>query len=188
MGPGDDDIIYKNRISRIFPIQISNSKEFELKNTFHLKSRGVKLKSAIAIKNSSTPFLVATAEIDIASFILQIDSENRIPTEIKTFLNEHYKNLVEHYKNQDIFITNRENNLCCPVYGHTILPDHFDKNSGGYQVQFGHVEPVSNNRYMTRGKNIVLISRNGNLMQTDDSLRDIRHKSKTVYEHTNNIQ
>ena len=65
--PGNDDFIYKNRASRIFPIKLSDTVEKKLRD----KNR--KFKCAIPLKDGSTPLMVATCYIDIASMLLNVN-------------------------------------------------------------------------------------------------------------------
>lgn len=64
--PGADDYVIKNRASRLFPIAISSFYEKKLRN------KNVKLKAAIALKEFTTPFCLATAYLDWIVFILNV--------------------------------------------------------------------------------------------------------------------
>jgi len=56
--PGDDDYVYKNRASRLYPIMLSNEIQKKIRNT------KIKKKCAIPLKESSSPILLAQAYID----------------------------------------------------------------------------------------------------------------------------
>jgi hypothetical protein len=184
--PGDDEIIFKNRTTRSYPIQISNSIEKELKERHSLKSRGLKLKAAVPIKHASTPFLMATAEFDIASFILQLEEPKDMDQYIKDKLNDNFNRLVNFYKSNGIYITNKYGNLCCPVTGKSITIEMLGE-KGDNQIQFGHVDPVSNDKYMTRGENLVLITRLGNSIQGDRELSKVKFVIEDCYTHLNRL-
>ncbi|MBP8016954.1 hypothetical protein KAZ01_03005 [Candidatus Gracilibacteria bacterium] len=195
MSPGDDDIIFKNRTRRNFPIQISNTQEASLKKEFDLK-RTSKLKAAIPIKHAATPFLIATTEIDFASMLIQVDKNNTVPEDIKNPLQKNFERLTKDFENyinpktgekDPIYIINKEGKLCCPVMGNELLPEYFtiDDTKNDNQIQFGHCESLLNNKYMTRGGNIIVITRRGNLIQSNDSLCNVKHILHHAYEHTN---
>ena len=91
--------------------------------------------------------------------------------EIEKKLKERAQQIVEEFASQGIDIVDENGQLICPVLGCTIEPEWYetdDKNPN--QVQFGHVEPIRSDKYMTRGGNVVPITRNGNLMQSDKSI------------------
>jgi hypothetical protein len=182
-GPGDDDIIFKNRYGRTYPIQISNSQESILKRNYDLKNSNLKLKAAIPIKQASTPFMVASSQMDICAFINKIEKQN-FPKYLSDFMDDHFNTLKTYFEKNNIYITDDDGDLCCPVMGVKILPNYINENAGDNQIQFGHVESIRNDRYMTRGMNVIFITRRGNLIQSDDSLFQIRETIERCYNHT----
>jgi len=171
--PGADDILYKNRARRIFPLQV-NKKQYTVLNDLHKwKKSGIKMKAGIPTEFGGTNFTIATAHFDFAAILmLQKGVEHKLPEDIEYKLLERAQDIVEEFRSQDIDIVDEAGQLCCPVLGCTIEPDWYetdDKNPN--QVQFGHVEPIRADKYMTRGGNVVPITRNGNLMQSDKSIQ-----------------
>jgi hypothetical protein len=180
--PGGDDIIFKNRIGRSFPVQLSKKNQKSLKSKYNLKKNGVKTKSCIPIENASTPFMIATVFFDFASLLLKIQGiENHIkniPHGIKQLLENHADYLVKYYYDNGVCIL-KDEFLCCPVMGVILDPEWFskdddeDSDKSPNQIQFGHVIPICDNKYMTRGRNILPITRRGNAIQSDSPLMDV---------------
>jgi len=171
--PGDDDILYKNRARRIFPIQV-NKNQYTVLNAKHTwKAKGIKMKAGIPAEFGGTNFTIATAHFDFASILmLQKGVEHKLPEDIEFKLLERAQDIVDEFLQQGIDIVDENGQLICPVLGCTIEPEWYetdDKNPN--QVQFGHVEPIRSDKYMTRGGNVVPITRNGNLMQSDKSIQ-----------------
>ena len=172
--PGDDDILFKNRARRIFPLQV-NKKQYTVLNDLHKwKASNIKMKAGIPTEFGGTNFTIATAHFDFAAILLlQKGIEHKLPEDIEFKLLERAQQIVEEFESQDIDIVDENGQLCCPVLGCTIEPEWYetdDKNPN--QVQFGHVEPIRSDKYMTRGGNVVPITRNGNLAQSDKSIHE----------------
>jgi len=171
--PGDDDILYKNRARRIFPIQV-NKNQYTVLNAQHTwKAKGIKMKAGIPAEFGGTNFTIATAHFDFAAILLlQKGVEHNLPEDVEFKLLQRAQDIVDEFLAQDIDIVDENGQLCCPVLGCTIEPEWYetdDKNPN--QVQFGHVQPIRADKYMTRGGNVVPITRNGNLMQSDKSIQ-----------------
>jgi hypothetical protein len=171
--PGDDDILYKNRARRMFPIQV-NKNQYTILNAKHTwKAKGIKMKAGIPAEFGGTNFTIATAHFDFAAILLlQKGIEHKLPEDIEFKLLERAQDIVDEFLQQGIDIVDENGQLICPVLGCTIEPEWYetdDKNPN--QVQFGHVEPIRSDKYMTRGGNVVPITRNGNLMQSDKSIQ-----------------
>ena len=172
--PGDDDILFKNRARRIFPLQV-NKKQYTVLNDLHKwKASNIKMKAGIPTEFGGTNFTIATAHFDFAAILLlQKGIEHKLPEDIEYKLLERAQQIVEEFESQDIDIVDENGQLICPVLGCTIEPEWYetdDKNPN--QVQFGHVEPIRSDKYMTRGGNVVPITRNGNLAQSDKSIHE----------------
>jgi hypothetical protein len=171
--PGDDDILYKNRARRVFPIQVNKNQYTILNAKYSWKAMNIKMKAGIPVEFGGTNFTIATAHFDFASILLlQKGIEHKLPEDIEFKLLTRSQDIVDEFLTQDIDIVDGNGQLCCPVLGCTIEPEWYetdDKNPN--QVQFGHVQPIRPNKYMTRGGNVVPITRNGNLMQSDKSIQ-----------------
>jgi hypothetical protein len=167
--PGNDGHIYKNRASRIFPIRLSYDVGKKLKN------KEVKYKCAIPLKDSSTPLMLATCYIDITSYLLRVRHFDEL---YLTTISEHDKQIMHvYYKTHFLYLKNyyeelnrylyKDNNThtrCC-VTGHLIdVKDLIKDVTDDESIQFGHVEPISEINIMTKGQNVVLMTRRGNLI------------------------
>ena len=171
--PGNDDIFYKNRTSRNFPIQVTKDQYTKLNAKYKWKGN-VLLKAGVPLEFASTSYLIATAYFDFAAILmLQKDIVHELPKDIEEKLKERSQQIVEEFENQGIIITDDNGQLCCPVLGCTIEADWYgtDDKSSPNQIQFGHVHPLKSDKYMTRGGNIIPITRNGNLMQSDKTIQ-----------------
>tara|TARA_A100001515_G_scaffold98109_1_gene78997 strand:- start:977 stop:1906 length:930 start_codon:yes stop_codon:yes gene_type:complete len=176
--PGADDIIFKNRTNRSFPLILDKDNETIIRDRFKLKQK-VKLKAAIPSKQASTPLLAATACFDMAALLThQYDPNDEVfskRNELDDFciqkLKEHADRLNKQYKMQyNIDIFDREGYLCDPLTLQKFMPEYWttkDKKSSN-QIQFCHVYPVRSDKFMTRGMNILPMTRRTNMQQGDE--------------------
>ena len=186
--PGDDDILFKNRARRYFPVLVTKSQYTVLNAKHRWKANNVKLKAAIPAENAGTAFTVATAHFDFAAILmLQKGIETKgLPKEIEVALRSRAAEVVAAFASMGVYITDKNGNLCDAVLGITIEPewysveDHRDPN----QIQFGHVFPLTSSKFMTRGMNVIPITRRGNLIQSDNPLNEVHDFIKEAYEHT----
>jgi hypothetical protein len=186
--PGDDDILFKNRARRTFPIQVSKSRYRELNEKHRWKGNNLRMKAAVPLEHAGTPFTVATAQYDFASLLmLQKGIRHKLPKDVEAALLLRARHLVEKLKEKRIFITNSTGYLCDAVVGCTLEPEWYSIESGSdpNQIQFGHIYPLSPKKYMTRGMNVIPITRRGNIIQSDNPLNEVHLFIKEAYEHTN---
>jgi len=171
--PGDDDILYKNRARRIFPIQV-NKKQYTVLNALHKwKASKIFMKAAIPTEFGGTNFTIATAHFDLAAILmLQKGIEHTLPKDIEEKLLDRAQDIVVEFMEQGIRITDKDGNLRCPLTQKTIEPEWYLNRDDDFQIQFGHVIPVKSDKYMTRGGNLLPITRLGNLMQSNRSITD----------------
>lgn len=171
--PGNDDILFKNRSRRTYPVQVTKDQYTKLNAKYKWKGN-VLLKAGSPAEHGGTPFTIATAHFDFASILmLQKDIEHKLPKDIEEKLKSRAKHIVNEFESQGILITDDNGQLCCPVLQCTIEPEWYstDDKSNPNQIQFGHVNPLKSNKYMTRGGNVIPITRNGNLMQSDKTIQ-----------------
>ena len=71
--PGNDDYVFKNRSSRLFPIFFTDEQERSIKD-----KKKPKKKCAIPLKDSTTPFMMATAYMDYITMIFSLRGVERI--------------------------------------------------------------------------------------------------------------
>jgi len=176
--PGDDDYVYKNRASRLFPIVLTSKQEKQIRN------KNIKLKSAIPMREMSTPFLLATAYIDWITFILNVnDIDSLINKNLKLYehvkiYNDHKTYLQKYYKNykRDVFI---DGCTICPITKRKIeLIDIVDINRDNrfdisdYDIQLGHLESRCDECITIRGCNLLMMSRKGNRLIGENNFKD----------------
>ena len=171
--PGADDVVFKNRCARYFPIHISSSSERKLRATFKLK-QSVKLKAAVPLEQAATAFMSATASLDMAAIVLAQHGATRPNLSKKTLdrLDEHRKTLAETYLKNAISIINENGALCDPWTLERLELEWWAPAIAGKhpkQIQFGHIQPIEADRYLTRGGNIIPMLRQTNIMQGDRS-------------------
>jgi hypothetical protein len=185
--PGDDDILFKNRARRYFPVQVTKNQYTVLNGLHKWKARNLKLKAAIPVENGGTMFTVATAHFDLAAILmLQKGIEHNLPGDIESSLRARAAQLVADFAGMGIYITDKAGNLCDAVLGYTLEPEWYsiEDRTDPNQIQFGHVKPLSADKFMTRGLNVVPITRRGNLIQSDTHLDQVHLYIKDAYEHT----
>jgi hypothetical protein len=185
--PGADDVLIKNRAKRSFPIQFTKVKETALRQEHDLKSAG-KLKAGIFVENANTPFLAATADIDMASMLVAIKGSEDyydMPQDIEQAYRNHFKFLIDDYASRGISISNDGEYLCDMILGYEMQSDWVNggDRKAATQIQFGHVVPISPDKYMTRGGNVIPLTRNGNLMQGDGTFEETKETIKIAYMH-----
>ena len=97
--PGADDVVFKNRTARYFPIQITNEQETILRDIFKLKQK-VKLKAAVPVDQAGTSYTCATAAFDFAALLTlqkgNVYKKNFAPGILVKF-KEHAEYLVKFY-------------------------------------------------------------------------------------------
>ncbi len=175
--PGNNDFIFKNRSSRLFPIKLSDTVEKKIRD------KNIKRKCAIPLKDGSSPLMAVTCYIDLCSYLLRTDGfwnllnfkETHIKKiDIKNMFNfykkDHFKYISNKFLESNRKISKKTDKtvLCCPVRGSTIkIEDLVRDIKDDLSIQFGHVIPRSNTQMMTRGQNVVLMTRRGNLLIGD---------------------
>lgn len=168
--PGNDDYVYKNRASRLYPYMLTSEQE---KN---MRDKKIKKKCAIPKKDSSTPHYLAEAYIDWMTFIVNIHdiSEHIIMDEyekydIKNMLEKNKQRLINYYKNRQIFNING-NTICVIKKTKINLIDASDINRDNRinpldtDMQLGHNIARSDDYITIKGNNLLPMSRRGNLI------------------------
>jgi len=186
--PGDDDILFKNRARRTFPIQVSKARYRQLNERHKWKANNLKMKAAVPLEHGGTPFTVATAQFDFACLLmLQKGVTHTLPKSLASSMKTRGIEIASNLRSDKIYITNSTGFLCDAVIGCTLEPEWYSIESGTdpNQIQFGHIVPLSAQKYMTRGMNVIPITRRGNIIQSDNPLNEIHLFIKDAYEHTN---
>ena len=172
--PGNTDYLFKNRSTRTYPFQVTKKHYTKLNAKYKWKGKDIKLKAAMPVEHSGTNFTIATALFDFAAImLLQKGIRHTLPKDVESSLLKRSVEIVKEFEDRDIDIVDQNGQLCCPVLGSTLEPEwYLAGDSDPNQIQFGHVDPIRSDKYMTRGGNVVPITRNGNLMQSDKTILD----------------
>lgn len=163
--PGNDDYVYKNRASRLYPHVLAKCEELKIKDN------SIKKKCAIPLKDASSPILLAQAYLDYMTFMVNIREIegilNKTNKEIFDLLEINKKYLIDNYKNRRIF--NKEGFSICVIIGNEIKLDDVanPKRDNRFDIcendiQLGHNYPRSENYVSIRGLNLLPMSRQGN--------------------------
>jgi hypothetical protein len=183
--PGADDVIFKNRIARFFGVQLTKENESTLRKMYGLKQKK-KYKAAIPVHQAGTGFTCATAAFDLASLTtLQygIEYKKNFSDDVLEAYKKHAQYLVNYYKTEyNMTIVDDEGYLCDPWSLERLQPDWWntDELDNFNQIQFGHVFPVVSNRYMTRGLNILPLTRETNSAQNKRSFPEFVQRQKEL--------
>ena len=163
--PGNDDYVFKNRASRLFPIVLSDSAEKQIRN------KNTKLKCAIPLKEHSTPFLLATAYVDFLVLIVNVKGIEINESDYSRVLESHKTFLMGYYFNKSRKIFSDDGYTICPVTFHEFsVNDIADAsrdsrfNPQNNDAQLGHIIPRNESQFTIFGTNILLMSRRGNLI------------------------
>lgn len=178
---GNDDILYKNRCHRYYPIHIDSDTETRLKLEYKLKSEDIKLRAAAPLKFGATGFLAATAYFDMVGILMfqRGINLNKFPSHLIDSFCEHGKRVFKKFNNDTKFrMIDDDEFLCDPLFGKTFELSFYNKleRKPDDAIEFGHINPVRDDEYMTRGGNIFLISRSSNLIQSDTDFKDVYAK------------
>lgn len=166
--PGNDDYVYKNRASRLFPVVLTNDQEKTIRD------KKVKKKCAIPKKDMSRPEYLAQAYIDWLTFCVNIrDIQPFINVELRDFevLTKNKEMLKSYYEKFNRNIFSPEGFTRCVVTGQECnLEDFADATRDNRvsirdtDIQLGHNKPRSDEWISIRGFNLVPMSRRGNLI------------------------
>jgi hypothetical protein len=168
--PGNDDYVFKNRASRLFPIILPKEIEYSIKN------KNKKLKCAIPLRDHTTPFMLATAYLDILVLLMNVKGSIISTTnkEYLRILDSHKEYLKEYYSSKGLVIFDSEGNTMCPVKEYSFTTKDFERDSRfnpeDTDPQIGHVIPRSEKEYTIRGLNLCILTRSGNIAIGDKEL------------------
>jgi hypothetical protein len=170
--PGADDYVIKNRDSRLHPISITNRQEKQIKNKKN------KLKCAIPLKEQSTPFMLATAYLDWLVYICSIsgisehlDIKSGHYKMYESLLLTHKQYLTDYYTSNNRKVFDEKGKTICAILGRRLtVTDLADTSRDNRQdvrptdIQMGHISSRCDECYTVYGKNIVMMSRRGNMI------------------------
>lgn len=167
---GDDDYIYKNRCNRLFPILVADETEKDWRD------KTMKLRCAIPVREASTPLMMAAAYLDYLTLILSVEGiythiDTSYPhlSDIQAITDIHAVSLSDYYKTFNRSIFDSERYTICPVTTERIEVEYLADNEikNPKSVQLGHVVPRSETEFTVRGKNLLLMTREGNRILGD---------------------
>ena len=167
--PGNDDFVFKNRGSRLFPFVLSGTEAKKIRN------KRIKKKCSIPLKDTSTPILLAQAYLDWLTFVVNIvDIKEHLitsPTNNTIFeiIDANKKHLCQLFNNRTIFDTNG-NTICVVTQKTTTVADFADADRDNRvdirdnDIQLGHNVSRDDCCVSIRGENLFPMSRRGNLI------------------------
>jgi tetrahydromethanopterin S-methyltransferase subunit B len=169
--PGNNDFVFKNRHSRLFPIRLSDTQEKSIRN------KNIKLKCAIPLKDASTPQMIASAMLDYMTLMLNvkgvnehIDKNNKYTAMIIPMIDAHKPTLSSFYASHNRTLFDADGFTLCPVTGRTLnMDDFFTDIDHPCGIQLGHVQPRGCQQYTVRGLNVLLMCRDGNRIIGDNN-------------------
>ena len=165
--PGNDAVVYKNRANRLFQIALAREQEVVIRDT------NIKKKCAIPLKDASTPFCLACAYLDLATYLrftrggAGAISPGPHQEAIEHMLDRHKEYLSNYFQAFNRPVFNDAGHTICPVTGHELAEEDWcvDKNHPlDTDVQMGHVRPRSDEMCSITGLNVVPMIRRGNMI------------------------
>lgn len=168
--PGNDDIVFKNRASRLFGTVLSTREQKKIRD------KQVKKSCAIPLQDASTPFHLLCAYLDYMVFIVNIKGiEKLLDTSaphyetIMNMLSIHKQHLIDGFAPRKIF-DDEGYTMCVITQVRSRLEDFCDPTRDmrtdcrDTDIQLGHVECRSDRVVSIRGENLLPMSRRGNLI------------------------
>jgi hypothetical protein len=177
--PGGDPNPLQNRGgSRNGLIQLDNSTEKAIRQ--RNKNIGIKKENTnlgIRLAMGSSKYMMALAYIDMYAMVMRVPSIEEYlnpPAAFKSILDTRWQELKEYYQNKGLFIYTTDDHLQDPILHSPIQLEQFGQGHTDLMgIQFGHVEPISEERWMTRPFNVLPLTRKTNLIQSNDSLYNV---------------
>jgi hypothetical protein len=180
--PGDDDYVYKNRASRMFPIPLSKALEKKIRN------KELKLRCAVPLCEYTTPFMMATAYIDWMCYTLNLSdissliNPSPLPQHqlfITMLLTTHKTFLIGQFSQYNRQIFDSEGFTVCAVKRNTLLVKNMADitrdnrvNIDLDDIQMGHIQSRNDSHFTIRGANLLMMTREGNRIIGEESFID----------------
>ena len=177
--PGNDDLVYKNRSSRTFPIPLSKKDEKKIRD------KKIKLKCAIPTCEYSTPLMIATAYVDWMCYVCSVSDiaehinpvlSEEINAYKSTLLNEHKQFIIGEFKKHNRTVFDTDGNTICAITKAKIITKNISDITRDNRVeieqediQMGHIISRTDRLFTTRGLNVVMMSREGNRIIGEDN-------------------
>lgn len=147
-----------------------------------LKSENLNL--GIVLSKGASKYMCGLAHIDILAVSFHIsDAEvtfKTFPDTFKDILKTRWKELVTFYESKYMIIENKEGKYQDPMDWDTpVTINSFGGGRGPNQMEFGHIDPVSEQEWKTRPNNVLPLFRRTNLMQSNNSVKEtLKHFQK----------
>jgi len=174
--PGNDDVVYKNRASRLFKNVLSSIEHLKIRD----KSK--KKKCAIPLRDASTPQDLARAYLDWTVIILNVREikDDYVSNEylnnlgLRNYISKHKEFMENFYKSHNRNIFDKDGNTICGVTDHLFKMEDLVDDKRDIRVsnretdlQLGHVQPRSEDEVTIRALNLVPMTREGNRLVGD---------------------
>ena len=130
----------------------------------------------------STGHMMGLAFIDMYSCILHSKGSQEyitINSNFRDILEQRWHELKDLFAKKHIKIYDNDDHLQDPILWETIEIDWYGKGGEDLKgIQFGHVEPISEDKWMTRPGNVLPITRETNLNQSSASLYSVMNRMR----------
>jgi hypothetical protein len=177
--PGGDPNPLQNRGgSRNGLIQLDNNTEKSIRQKN--KDIGILKENTnlgIRLAMGSTRYMMALAYLDMYAMIMRVPLAEAYlePTAaFKKILDQRWQELKTFYQSKELIIYTEDDCLQDPIQHSAIKLEQFGQGHTDLMgIQFGHVEPISEEKWMTRPFNVLPLTRKTNLIQSNDSLYNV---------------
>jgi len=182
--PGDDPNKGANRShKRIFPLAFdketrSSWYEYNKKTGFLKQNQNI----ALRLPMVCTGYMAGLAYIDMYACILNSKDSSQylnIPPVFRQILVKRWEELKKLFEEKKIKIYDQDGFLQDPMLWETIQIDWYGDGASDLKgIQFGHVDPIRDDKWMTRPGNVLPITRETNLNQSSASLYDVMDRMR----------
>jgi hypothetical protein len=121
--------------------------------------------------------MMALAYLDMYAMIMRVPLAEAYlePTAaFKKILDQRWQELKTFYQSKELIIYTEDDCLQDPIQHSAIKLEQFGQGHTDLMgIQFGHVEPISEEKWMTRPFNVLPLTRKTNLIQSNDSLYNV---------------
>lgn len=177
--PGGDPNPLQNRGgSRNGLIQLSNEYEklIRQKNK-HIGIKAENCNLGIRLSMGASKYMMGLAYLDMMACVYNVKGAKELfdfSIDFKKIVEQRWEDLKKYYDLHQLPIFDKEGYLQDPILGITIQLDWFGKGHEDLMgIQFGHVDPISEEKWMTRPFNVLPLTRKTNLIQSNDSLYNV---------------
>jgi hypothetical protein len=131
----------------------------------------------IRLAMGSTRYMMALAYLDMYAMIMRVplaEAHLEPTAAFKKILDQRWQELKTFYQSKELIIYTEDDCLQDPIQHSAIKLEQFGQGHTDLMgIQFGHVEPISEEKWMTRPFNVLPLTRKTNLIQSNDSLYNV---------------